>query len=99
MYYLQGGLVDVALLGAAQIDRFGNLNSTIVGTDYAHPKVRLPGSGGACEIAINAGRILMITRLNKRTFIDHVDFKTSPASWAAGRNAPRCACPARGRSS
>ena len=78
MYYLQGGLVDVALLGAAQIDRFGNLNSTIVGTDYAHPKVRLPGSGGACEIAINAGRILMITRLNKRTFIDHVDFKTSP---------------------
>jgi glutaconate CoA-transferase subunit B len=78
MYYLQGGLVDVALLGAAQIDRFGNLNSTIIGADYGHPKVRLPGSGGACEIATNAGRILIITRLNKRTFIDHVDFKTSP---------------------
>lgn len=53
MYYLQGGLVDVALLGGAQIDRFGNLNTTVIG-DYSHPKVRLPGSGGACEIAINA---------------------------------------------
>lgn len=78
MYYLQGGLVDVALLGAAQVDRFGNLNSTVVGSDYTHPKVRLPGSGGACEIAINAGRILNITRLSKRTFIEKVDFVTSP---------------------
>jgi glutaconate CoA-transferase subunit B len=78
LYYLQGGLVDVALLGAAQVDRFGNLNSTVVGSDYAHPKVRLPGSGGACEIAINAGRILNITRLSKRTFIEKVDFVTSP---------------------
>ena len=77
-YYLQGGLVDVAMLGAAQIDRFGNLNSTIVGTDYDHPKVRLPGSGGACEIATNAGRIVNITRLSKRTFIPKVDFITSP---------------------
>ncbi|MBN2470614.1 MAG: CoA-transferase subunit beta [Anaerolineae bacterium] len=78
MYYLQGGLVDVAMLGAAQIDRFGNLNSTIVGTDYDHPKVRLPGSGGACEIATNAKRILNITRLSKRTFVEKVDFITSP---------------------
>jgi hypothetical protein len=50
-----GGLIDVAFLGGAQIDRFGNLNTTVIG-DYAHPKVRLPGSGGACEIAIHAGR-------------------------------------------
>jgi len=78
MYYLQGGLVDVALLGAAQIDRFGNLNSTVIGADYAHPRVRLPGSGGACEIAINARRILNITRLGKRTFVEKVDFLTSP---------------------
>lgn len=78
MYYLQGGLVDVAMLGAAQIDRFGNLNSTIVGTDYDHPKVRLPGSGGACEIATNAKKILNITRLSKRTFVEKVDFITSP---------------------
>ncbi len=77
MYYLQGGLVDVALLGAAQIDRFGNLNSTVIG-DYPGGKVRLPGSGGACEIAINAHAILNITRLNKRTFVEKVDFVTSP---------------------
>ncbi len=52
-YYLQRGLVDVGFLGAAQIDRFGNINTTVIG-DYAHPRTRLPGSGGACEIAINA---------------------------------------------
>ncbi len=83
MFYLQGGLVDVALLGAAQIDRFGNLNSTVIG-DYAAPKVRLPGSGGACEIAINAGQVLIITRLNKRTFVENVDFLTSPG-YLSGR--------------
>ncbi|GAB4569437.1 MAG: CoA-transferase subunit beta [Anaerolineae bacterium] len=77
MYYLQGGLVDVAMLGAAQIDRYGNLNSTVIG-NYDQPKVRLPGSGGACEIAINARRILNITRLSKRTFVEKVDFVTSP---------------------
>jgi glutaconate CoA-transferase subunit B len=78
MYYLQGGLVDVAMLGAAQIDRYGNLNSTVIGDDYVHPKIRLPGSGGACEIAINARQILNITSLNKRTFVEKVDFVTSP---------------------
>ena len=62
MLYLQGGLVDVALLGGAQIDKYGNLNTSVIG-DYASPKVRLPGSGGACEIAINAGEIFMIMRL------------------------------------
>lgn len=77
MYYLQGGLVDVAMLGAAQIDRFGNLNSTVIG-NYDTPKVRLPGSGGACEIAVNAKKILNITRLNNRTFVEKVDFVTSP---------------------
>jgi glutaconate CoA-transferase subunit B len=77
MYYLQGGLVDVALLGAAQIDRYGNLNSTVIGP-YETPKVRLPGSGGACEIATNARRILNITRLSKRTFVEKLDFCTSP---------------------
>lgn len=76
MLYLQGGLIDVALLGGAQIDRFGNLNTTVIG-DYAHPKVRLPGSGGACEIAINAKRILMIMRLSKRAFVAKLDFMTS----------------------
>lgn len=78
MYYLQGGLVDVAMLGAAQIDRFGNLNSTIIGKDYDNPKVRLPGSGGACEIAVNAKKIFNITRLGARTFVEKCDFITSP---------------------
>lgn len=76
MLYLQGGLIDVALLGGAQIDRFGNLNTTVIG-DYANPKVRLPGSGGACEIAINALEVLMIMRLSKRAFVEQLDFRTS----------------------
>jgi glutaconate CoA-transferase subunit B len=76
MNYLQRGLVEVAFLGAAQIDRYGNLNSTVIG-DYKSPKVRLPGSGGACEIAIHAQKIFIITRLSKRTFVEKLDFRTS----------------------
>ena len=76
-FYLQAGLIDVAFLGGAQIDRFGNLNTTVIG-DYAHPKVRLPGSGGACEIAIHAKQILVIMRQAQRSFVDTLDFRTSP---------------------
>jgi glutaconate CoA-transferase subunit B len=76
-YYLQAGLIDVAFLGGAQIDRFGNLNTTVIG-DYDHPKVRLPGSGGACEIAIHARRILVIMRQAQRSFVDQLHFRTSP---------------------
>jgi glutaconate CoA-transferase subunit B len=75
--YLQGGLVEVAFLGGAQIDRFGNLNTTVIG-DWEHPKVRLPGSGGACEMAINAQRIYVIMRLGRRAFVERLDFLTSP---------------------
>jgi len=75
--YLQRGLVDIALLGGAQIDRYGNLNTTVIG-DYAHPKTRLPGSGGACEIAINARKVFMIMRLKRRAFVEKLDFITSP---------------------
>jgi len=75
--YLQGGRVEVALLGGAQIDRHGNLNSTVIG-DYARPVTRLPGSGGACEIAINAQRIFVIMQLKKRAFVRKLDFLTSP---------------------
>jgi glutaconate CoA-transferase subunit B len=81
--YLQGGLVDVALLGAAQIDRFGNLNTSVIG-DYSAPRVRLPGSGGACEIAINAGQIFVIMRLGKRSFVKKLDFLTSPGHLDGG---------------
>ncbi|MDP9297436.1 MAG: CoA-transferase subunit beta [Actinomycetota bacterium] len=76
-YYLQAGLIDVAFLGGAQIDRFGNLNTTVIGT-YEKPAVRLPGSGGACEIAIHARRILVIMRQAQRSFVDKLHFRTSP---------------------
>ena len=87
-YYLQAGLIDVAFLQGAQIDRFGNINTTVIG-DYEHPKVRLPGSGGACEIAINAGRVLVIMRQSRRSFVERIDFRTSPghSSEAADRGA------------
>jgi glutaconate CoA-transferase subunit B len=75
-FYLQGGRVDVGFLGAAQIDRFGNINTTVIG-DYAHPRTRLPGSGGACEIAINARQVFVIMRQSARSFVDRIDFRTS----------------------
>jgi glutaconate CoA-transferase subunit B len=76
-YYLQAGLIDVAFLGGAQIDRHGNLNTTVIGS-YDRPKVRLPGSGGACEIAIHARQILVIMRQAQRSFVDELHFRTSP---------------------
>ena len=81
--YLQGGLVEVAFLGGAQIDRYGNLNTTAIG-DYGQPRVRLPGSGGACEIAINAQRIFAIMRLKRRAFVENLDFVTSPGHLGGG---------------
>jgi glutaconate CoA-transferase, subunit B len=78
-YYLQGGLVDVGFLGAAQLDRFGNINTTVIG-DYELPKVRLPGSGGACEIAINAREVFVLMRQSARSFVERIDFRTSPGN-------------------
>jgi glutaconate CoA-transferase subunit B len=75
--YLQRGNVDVGFLGGAQIDRYGNINATIVGTEYEHPKVRLPGSGGAQEIAAWANRCYIMTPHQKRRFPEKVDFLTS----------------------
>lgn len=76
-YYLQGGLIDVGFLGGAQVDRFGNINSTVIG-DYAKPQVRLPGSGGACEIAIHAGKIIIVLKQSRKSFPARIDFVTSP---------------------
>ncbi len=76
-YYLQGGRIDVGFLGGAQVDRWGNINSTVIG-DYDRPKVRLPGSGGACDTAANAGRILILTSQDRRKFVGKLDFVTSP---------------------
>jgi glutaconate CoA-transferase subunit B len=89
LYYLQGGRIEVAFLGAAQIDRFGNINTTVIG-DYQQPKVRLPGSGGACEIAIHAQKVFFIVRLGKRTFVDRIDFCTS-AGHLSGKPGERAA--------
>ena len=75
-YWLQGGRVDVGFLGAAQIDRFGNLNSTVIG-DYAQPKTRLPGAGGAPEIATHAKRTFVVLKQSPRSFVPKLDFRTS----------------------
>ena len=75
-YWLQPGRVDVGFLGAAQIDRYGNINTTVIG-DYRNPKVRLPGAGGAPEIAASCGEVIVIVRQSRRTFVERVDFVTS----------------------
>jgi glutaconate CoA-transferase, subunit B len=75
-YWLQGGRIDVGFLGAAQIDRHGNLNSTVIG-DYATPKVRLPGAGGAPEIATSVRDVFVMLRQSPRTFVEQIDFVSS----------------------
>ncbi|MCD6008449.1 CoA-transferase subunit beta [Halomonas sp. IOP_31] len=75
-YWLQGGKVDVGFLGTAQIDRYCNLNTTLIG-DYTAPKVRLPGGGGAPEIATNAGEVFITLKHSTRTFVNEVDFVTT----------------------
>ena len=87
-FYLQGGLVDVGFLGAAQIDRFGNINTTVIG-DYSRPTTRLPGSGGACEIAINARQVFVIMRQSRRSFVEKIDFRTSPGNLGGAEEAER----------
>jgi glutaconate CoA-transferase, subunit B len=83
-FYLQAGLIDVGFLGASQIDRFGNINTTVIG-GYDNPTVRLPGSGGACEIAINARKVFVIMPQSARSFVPRIDFRTSPGHPAGGR--------------
>ena len=75
-YWLQPGRIDVGFLGGAQIDRFANINSTVIG-DYAQPKVRLPGAGGAPEIAASCGEVVVMLRHSTRAFVDRVDFISS----------------------
>ncbi len=83
-FYLQRGNIDVGFLGGAQIDRFGNINATVIG-DYQHPKVRLPGSGGSMEISAWANRCYILTPHQKRRFPEKVDFRTS-AGFLGGRS-------------
>jgi glutaconate CoA-transferase subunit B len=83
-YWLQGGRITVGFLGGAQVDRFGNLNSTVIGK-YGSPKVRLPGAGGATEIATSCGRIFIVMRQSPRTFVNRLDFMTTLGHGPTGR--------------
>jgi glutaconate CoA-transferase subunit B len=83
-YWLQGGRIDVGFLSAAQIDRFANLNSTVIGP-YASPRVRLPGAGGAPEIAAHAKEVLVVMRQQPRTFVEHLDFRTTAGFLEGGQ--------------
>lgn len=93
--FLQNGKIEVGFLGGAQIDRWGNINTTVIGS-YEKPKVRLPGSGGAAEIAIHAKRVLIISRANPRTFPAEVDFLTSPGQRCRGRSRKELGMPGAG---
>ena len=94
-YWLQGGRVDVGFLGAAQLDRFGNINTTVIG-DYGAPKVRLPGAGGAPEIAASAGEVLIILRQSPRTFVDKLAFVTSAGHMDGGNWRAEAGLPGKG---
>ncbi len=93
--FLQNGRIEVGFLGGAQIDRWGNINTTVVGS-YREPKVRLPGSGGAAEIAIHARRVLVISRLSARSFPAEVDFVTSPGHRSHGSSRQELGMPGAG---
>ena len=84
-YWLQAGRIDVGFLGAAQIDRYGNLNTTVIG-DYRRPRVRLPGAGGAPEIAASAGEVIVILRHRRRAFVERLDFITSVGHYRGGES-------------
>lgn len=93
--FLQNGKIEVGFLGGAQIDRWGNINTTVIGS-YARPKVRLPGSGGAAEIAVHAQRVLIISRLNPRAFPAELDFLTSPGQRSKGKSRKELGMPGEG---
>src|SRR5205807_4653378 len=86
----QRGMIDYTFLGGAQIDAYGNLNSTMIGADYAHPKVRFPGSGGACDLASLCWRTLVVTNHDPRRFVEKLDFLTTPG-YLAGPGAREAA--------
>ncbi|NUT47237.1 MAG: CoA-transferase subunit beta [Saccharothrix sp.] len=87
-YWLQPGRIDVGFLGAAQLDRFGNINTTVIGGDYRAPDVRLPGAGGAPEIAASCREVVVVVRQTRRTFVERVDFVTS-VGFGSGRPGER----------
>lgn len=94
--YLQRGNISVGFLSGAQIDPYGNLNTTTIGGEYLKPKVRLPGSGGACEIAIHSKKIFIIMRLNERAFVEKCDFITSIGRKVGDKTRSDLGCPGAG---
>jgi glutaconate CoA-transferase subunit B len=94
-YWLQGGRIDVGFLGAAQIDRFGNLNTTVIG-DYNKPHTRLPGAGGAPEIAASAKEVLLILKQSSRSFVEKLDFVTTSGYFSGGDSRARSGAPGAG---
>ena len=94
-YWLQGGRIDVGFLGAAQIDRFANINTTVIG-DYKTPSTRLPGAGGAPEIAASSGEVLITLRQTRRAFVEKLDFVTSTGHFAGGNSREQFRFPGRG---
>lgn len=94
-YWLQGGRIDVGFLGAAQIDRFANVNTTVIGP-YRKPRVRLPGAGGAPEIAAHARDLLLVLPQSKRSFVEKLDFVTSVGFAKGGDSRQKLGMPGRG---
>ena len=94
-YWLQGGRIDVGFLGAAQVDKFANINTTVIGP-YNRPKVRLPGAGGAPEIAASTREVLIILRQSRRAFVEKVEFVTSAGFLGGGDERSRLGLPGAG---
>jgi glutaconate CoA-transferase subunit B len=94
-YWLQGGRIDLGFLGAAQIDKYANINSTVIGS-YNKPKVRLPGAGGAPEIASNCKEVLVTLRQNNRAFVNKLDFMTSGGHFEGGDSRAKRNMPGKG---
>ena len=94
-YWLQGGRIDLGFLGAAQIDRFANINTTVIG-DYRKPSTRLPGAGGAPEIATCCKEVLITLRHSKRAFVNKLDFLTSSGHMEGGDSRERMQLPGKG---
>jgi glutaconate CoA-transferase subunit B len=95
-YWLQPGRVDVGFLGAAQLDKYANINTTVIGPDYHAPRTRLPGAGGAPEIAASCREVFVVVRQGRRTFVPRVDFRTSVGYGDGPGHRERLGLPGRG---
>src|ERR1019366_10370531 len=94
-HWLQGGRISLGFLGAAQIDKYANLNTTVIG-DYDKPGTRMPGAGGAPEIAASAGEVLITLRHGKRAFVEKLDFLTSVGHLEGGNSRDKLRMPGKG---